>query len=224
MATPGAPPTSYSTSTAPEGTPSSGPQIESLVPTPKLLRASLLSSGEQLLRETRATALYFLPGPIIVFVILLILFYGAWAATVGWAGVPYETMWLSTSTTSGPHLPSGDAMLGQYIAVFIGILALLALIWILVRYLLWIRTVYAVTTSRVVIQRGIVSRDFDEIPVNKIRAVEVHQGPLQRLFGYGTIKISSEGENRIANEAWRGIPKPWEFQRLINGAAEKYGR
>jgi hypothetical protein len=211
MATPGVPPSPYSSSSTTGGSPSSGPSIESLVPTPKLLRASLLSSGEQLLRETRATALYFLPGPIIVFVILLILFYGAWSATAGWAGVPYETMWLSTSTTSGPHLPSGDAMLGQYIAVFIGILALLALIWILVRYLLWIRTVYA-------------SRDFDAIPVNKIRAVEVHQGPLQRLFGYGTIKISSEGENRIANEAWRGIPRPWEFQKLINGAAEKYGR
>jgi uncharacterized membrane protein YdbT with pleckstrin-like domain len=60
--------------------------------------------------------------------------------------------------------------------------------------------------------------------VNKVRAVEVHQGILQRLLGYGTVRVTSEGENRIANEAWLGIPKPWEFQRLINGAAEKYGR
>ncbi|MCI4338447.1 MAG: PH domain-containing protein, partial [Thermoplasmata archaeon] len=99
---------------------------------------------------------------------------------------------------------------------------LVGLLFLAVRYLKWTRTVYAVTTNRVIVQRGIISRDFDEIPVIKVRAVEVHQSGVDRIFGFGTIRITSEGENRIANEAWRGVPKPWEFQRLVDAAAQKY--
>jgi membrane protein YdbS with pleckstrin-like domain len=204
---PGSPPPS----TVP---PYGGVDVNKLVPQPRLIRASLLSQGEQLLRETRATLWYFLPGPIIFTAIFLILL---GAAAPGWLTIYPITPLITVLNKVGSKLP-------QYIELLFAFLALLGVLWIVVRYFQWIRTVYAVTTSRVVIQRGILSRDFDEIPVNKVRAVEIHQGILQRLLGYGTVRVTSEGENRIANEAWRGIPKPWEFQRLINGAAEKYGR
>jgi len=84
--------------------------------------------------------------------------------------------------------------------------------------------VYAVTTSRVIIQRGIFSRQLDEIPISQVRAVQINQGLIERLLGFGTVRVTSEQLNPIANEAWRGIPQPFEFQRLINGAAGKQGR
>jgi membrane protein YdbS with pleckstrin-like domain len=181
-------------------------------PTPRLLRPSLLSPKETLLRETRATKWRYLPGPCLAAILFSILGYAAFAAVyTSWPAVPYLTSGIQALGT----------MLAQYVEYFFGLLLLLSLLWLLVRYLRWVRTVYAVTTNRVIIQRGILSRDFDEIPVSQVRAVEIHQPILQRLFGYGTVRISSEGGNRIANEAWLGIPNPFEFQRLINAATEQ---
>jgi membrane protein YdbS with pleckstrin-like domain len=217
MATPGPTIPPLNPSATSDAASTSGRPIDYLVPTPKLIRASLLSQGEQLLRETRATRLYFLPGPILLIAIFAFLWYSAAAVVYGWPWVPTLSQLISDTANA-------NALVPKYIELLFALIAFLGFLWLLIRWVKWVRTVYAVTTSRVIIQRGILSRDFDEIPVNKVRAVEVHQGILQRLLGYGTVRVTSEGENRIANEAWLGIPKPWEFQRLINGAAEKYGR
>jgi hypothetical protein len=181
---------------------------------PRLVKAAYLSPGETVLRESRATRLYFLPGPILLLLIFGALVYAAyspsWLPTFPWLA--------STFSTLGSH--SSTAL--HYVQLLLLLLLLISLIFLLVRYLKWMRTVYAVTTNRVIVQRGIVGRDFDEIPVIKVRAVDVHQTAFDRLLGFGTIRISSEGDNRIANEAWRGVPKPWEFQRLVDAAAQKY--
>ncbi|MCI4363180.1 MAG: PH domain-containing protein [Thermoplasmata archaeon] len=184
-------------------------------PKPKLVKAAYLSPGETVLRESRATRLYFLPGPILLLLVLLGLEYSAVAGARAWPTVPY----LSTAFTS---LGNYSSMLLRDVELFFGLLLLLAALFFLVRYLRWMRTVYAVTTNRVIVQRGILSRDFDEIPVIKVRAVEVHQTAFDRLLGFGTVRLTSEGDNKIANEAWRGVPKPWEFQRLVDAAAQKY--
>jgi len=92
------------------------------------------------------------------------------------------------------------------------------LLWLVIRYFRWITTVYAVTSRRVIIQRGILGKDFDEIPVGQVRGVDVHQTFGQRLLGYGTVRVSSEGGNRLGNEDWKGIPKPFRFQKLIENA------
>jgi membrane protein YdbS with pleckstrin-like domain len=187
-------------------------------PPPKYLRAAYLAPGEAILRESRATLLYYLPGPVAVLLLLGILDYSA--ASAGWSWSPFPLL-----TSLFAHLLTGSVgghSVLYWVAAFFGLLTAIALLWLAFRYLLWIRTVYAVTTSRVIVQRGILSRDFDEIPVAKIRAIDVHQSPGQRLLGYGTVRITSEGENPIANEAWRGMPKPWEFQKLADAAAQRY--
>jgi hypothetical protein len=181
---------------------------------PRYVKAAYLSPGETVLRESRATRLYFLPGPI-----LLLLIFGALTyAAYGPSGLPAFPGLTSAFSTIGSH--SSTAL--HYLQLLLLLLLLVSLVFLLVRYLKWMRTVYAVTTNRVIVQRGIVGRDFDEIPVIKVRAVDVHQTAFDRLLGFGTIRISSEGDNRIANEAWRGVPKPWEFQRLVDAAAQKY--
>jgi membrane protein YdbS with pleckstrin-like domain len=187
-------------------------------PKPKYIRQAYLSSDEAILRETRATLLYFLPGPILLLLIFLFLDY-EWAVVAwGWPGSNV----LTTQLVDLQGVSGGTPF--HYLGLLLGFITLLAVLFLLVRYLFWMRTAYAVTTSRVIVQRGILSRDFDEIPVTMVRAMDVHQSVGQRILGYGTIKVTSEGENRIANEAWRGIPHPWEFQKLVNAAAERYNR
>jgi membrane protein YdbS with pleckstrin-like domain len=192
--------------------------VDDVRQTPHLLRASLLSPNEALLRETRATKWYFLPGPILATLFFGLLGYAAAAAYFAWLPFPYLTNWVSMMGTPG------GLVVSKFLALFFLVATLLSLLWLLIRWAEWTRTVYAVTSSRVMIQRGIFSREFDEIPISQVRGVEIHQHLVPRLFGYGTVRVTSEEQNRIANVAWKGIPTPFEFQRLINGAAGKQGR
>lgn len=50
---------------------------------------------------------------------------------------------------------------------------------------------YSLTTQRFIHKAGLLSRRTDRIEVIDIDDVSYHQGPIQRLFGVGTIVISS---------------------------------
>ena len=190
-------------------------------PPPRYLRAAYISPGEAVLREGRSTRLYHLPGPIVLLLLVALLDYAALAAARGWTPVPGLTRAFGLLPTA-PVL-DGYSLLGGT-ELFFALATLAAALWLVGRYLRWMRTVYAVTTNRVIRQRGILSRDFDEIPVTKVRAIEVHQSFGQRILGYGTVRVTSEGVSRIANEEWRGIPRPWEFQKYVDAAAQRYSQ
>jgi membrane protein YdbS with pleckstrin-like domain len=171
---------------------------------PHLLKATYLADQEYLLEETRATKLYYFPGPIlfsIIMIFLVVVFHfdiGNIDANLG-------------SVVGGHELRF-------WIVALFGLLFLIGLLWLLIRYLRWISTVYAVTTRRVILQKGILGKDFDEIPVQQVRGVDVHQSFGQRILGYGVIRVSSEGGSRVGNEDWRGIPHPFKFQKVIENA------
>lgn len=185
---------------------------------PKLLRAMYLADTEGLLRETRATVLFYLPGPLLWLILALLGLWSALGLRYGWAGIgPVTDAWRRLTNSLG-----GSSV--TYLITAFEILALLLALWLLIRYLRWISTVYAVTTHRVIIQRGIFSRDFDEIPIPQVRGVDVHQRIFQRMLGYGTVRVSSEAGSRLGNEDWEGIPKPFEFQRLIEAANQAITR
>ncbi len=179
---------------------------------PKLLKATYLADQEALLRETRATVLAYLPGPVFWLIVLGILDYSVAADRVGLPWFPALTkLWTESPVIdrTGPE---------TYLLVAFLFLTLVVFIWFIVRYLRWISTVYAVTNQRVIVQSGIVGRGFDEIPVLQVRGVDVHQTAWHRLLGYGTIRVSSEAGSPVGNEDWVGIPRPFEFQRLIENA------
>jgi membrane protein YdbS with pleckstrin-like domain len=181
---------------------------------PRLLKATYLADQEYLLEETRATGLYYFPGPIVWIVIWGLFALFTAAAAYNWSG--QIAAWSNAlSTIAGWIHVSAFATYLFYVFLFLVFLGFLRL---LIRYLRWISTVYAVTSRRVIIQKGILGRDFDEIPVLQVRGVDVHQSFLQRVLGYGTVRVSSEGGNRIGNEDWKGIPKPFRFQKLIEDA------
>ncbi|MCI4325790.1 MAG: PH domain-containing protein [Thermoplasmata archaeon] len=188
---------------------------------PKLLKATYLADGEQLLRETRATKLYYFPGPIVVLLIVLFLDDIALSATYSWWPAVGS---LSSKIMQAPNI--GSTPLSKILLILFLLLTLLVVLWLLARFLRWVSTVFAVTSNRVILQRGILGRDFDEIPVGQVRGVDVHQSFGQRILGYGTVTVSSEGGTgrTIGNEAWHGIPKPFEFQRLVENATQGLSR
>jgi uncharacterized membrane protein YdbT with pleckstrin-like domain len=178
---------------------------------PRLLKATYLADQEYLLEETRATGLFYFPGPVAWLLLFGILTYLTEAARFGWTGK------IAAYASALHRLGSGNE---RYIGYLFAFLFLLGLLWLFARYLRWIRTVFAVTSRRVIIQRGILGRDFDEIPVLQVRGVDVHQSVGERILGYGTVRVSSEGGSRLGNEDWRGIPKPFRFQKLIESASQ----
>lgn len=187
---------------------------------PKLLRATYLADGETLLRETRATKLYYFPGPVLWLILVLILDYVSISATHPSWGLGGPTGSSFFTHTIGSYTVAN-------LLEIVGLLfTIVIVLWLLVRYLRWISTVYAVTSNRVIVQRGILGRDFDEIPIPQVRGVDVHQGVGQRILHYGSVTVSAEaGTGRsIGNEAWHGIPKPFEFQRLVENATQNLSR
>ncbi len=184
---------------------------------PRLLKATYLADQEFLLEETRATALFYFPG-----VIVWLLIFGFLSLVTAAAAYSWSFQWgaySSALSTFAGWVHLGVTTFETYVFYIFAFLVLVGLIRLLIRYFRWIRTVYAVTTRRVIIQRGILGRDFDEIPVLQVRGVDVHQSFGQRLLGYGTIRVTSEGGSNLGNEDWKGIPKPFRFQKLIENAA-----
>ena len=175
-----------------------------------------LAQGEVLYVETRATKLYYFPGPVFVLLVMLFLDYCALSASRSWPSVPFLTTQVFAKIPS-PYL--------GYAVDLLALVTVLVLLWLFVEYIRWVRTVYAVSNHRVIIKRGIASRDVDDIPMAQVRGVDVRQTVGQRLLGYGTIRVSAETgtAKSIGNEDWEGIPRPFQVQRTIETVMQNPG-
>lgn len=75
---------------------------------------------------------------------------------------------------------------------------------------LWTREM-AVTNKRVVLRKGIISIDSDEIKNPKIEGIEVEQSVLGRILGYGDVCFAGVGIGKLKFAA---VDHPWEVKRL----------
>lgn len=67
---------------------------------------------------------------------------------------------------------------------------------------------------RVVVERGILSKETKEVFVSDVRTVDTQQGFLQRIFGIGDLKIATAGTSGY-EDVIEGLPKPKELKRKI---------
>jgi uncharacterized membrane protein YdbT with pleckstrin-like domain len=80
---------------------------------------------------------------------------------------------------------------------------------------------FAVTSRRVIIKVGLISRRTVELNLEKIESIGVDQSILGRIFGYGTIVVNGTGGT---HEPFRGIARPLEFRKAVNEASEAHVR
>jgi uncharacterized membrane protein YdbT with pleckstrin-like domain len=99
-------------------------------------------------------------------------------------------------------------------------------IWIILGFLTmgltWVIALYeflrlkfleqGVTNKRVILKTGILSRKTEEMKLKSIETVEINQGLLGRIFGFGTIKITGRG---ISSLIFKGIDDPMSVKRQI---------
>jgi len=69
-----------------------------------------------------------------------------------------------------------------------------------------------VTNKRVILKTGIISRKSEEMKVSSIETVEIVQGVIGRIFGFGTVKVTGRG---ISDLVFKNIDDPMDVKRKI---------
>lgn len=106
-----------------------------------------------------------------------------------------------------------DGNWGRIVNSLAIILILVALLYFLQRMIAWKTTNFVVTTDRCIYREGIISKRGIEIPLERINTVFFHQGPVDRIFGSGTLTIESAGENGTQN--FEDIKNPIGVQQVL---------
>jgi uncharacterized membrane protein YdbT with pleckstrin-like domain len=104
----------------------------------------------------------------------------------------------------------------------IGWVALVAFIVLLldviVEYVQWQTTRFAITNERVAYQSGIIRRRGVSIPLNRINNVNFSQSMIARLLNNGVVTIESAGET--GDSVFENIPDPEKVRTLIFAQVE----
>ncbi len=91
-------------------------------------------------------------------------------------------------------IPSGSAAAVERLAVAaVAVLALM--LWLMVPVLRWRTTMYELTTRRLRMRDGIITRHGRDIPLARINDVSFAKGLLDRLLGSGRLVVESAGEH-----------------------------
>lgn len=72
------------------------------------------------------------------------------------------------------------------------------------------------TNKRVIVKRGIISRKTEEMKLTSIETVELSQGVLGRIFGFGDVKVTGRG---ISDVVYQGIDDPMQVKRRIESVS-----
>jgi len=71
---------------------------------------------------------------------------------------------------------------------------------------------FAVTNKRVLFKTGFIRRRSEEILLTKVEGIQVKQGILGRILGYGSVVVSGTGGSR---DPYTRIAAPMTFRRCV---------
>jgi uncharacterized membrane protein YdbT with pleckstrin-like domain len=102
----------------------------------------------------------------------------------------------------------------SYLTYPIGVIALAALVWVIVRYLKWRTTYFVITSDRLIYRNGVIGKSGIEIPLERVNNVNFKQGIFERIIGAGDLLIESGGED--GQQRFTDIAHPDKVQNLIH--------
>ena len=91
-------------------------------------------------------------------------------------------------------IPSNKYAAVERLALAVVAIALL-MWWLMYPILAWRTTVYELTSKRMRLRDGIITRNGRDIPLSRITVVSFRKGLLDRLLGCGTLVVESAGEH-----------------------------
>ena len=131
---------------------------------------------------------------------------------------PMELLAPGIIATVGLLLSAVGIVAGEYRRAFevVGIpmvlVAGLPLIALLVERL---TTEYSCTDRRILIKSGFLTTQLREMPLGKVEASVMRQGPFGKIFGFGTLVFKGSGGTR---RTCKSIESPFDFYRRVHGA------
>lgn len=170
----------------------------------KRISRSMLSSDERMVYESRPSAIiYMMSASIVIIIGLLALLVYLWQYIPDAPGLPYVQEYL-------------DGEYGQYIDwAALGIFVL-CFLYFTVKWFKWGSTVYAVTDERIITQKGILNKTYDDVPLGQVTNMSVRQTLGKRMLGYGTIEFATQSsQGRKDYIKWEAIPNPLTVRRKI---------
>jgi uncharacterized membrane protein YdbT with pleckstrin-like domain len=143
----------------------------------------LLNEGERVVVDVRPHV-WVLAWPVLIAVVVV-----AGSAVAAVVGVPTAATW---------------ALLAALV---------LALGYLLVRYIRWRATSLVVTNLRLIRRNGVISRSGREIPLTQLADISYHQNLFDRIIGAGDLLLESAG--RDSDETFPSVPHPAAVQNEI---------
>ncbi len=120
-----------------------------------------------------------------------------------------ETTLYSENPSMFRNNPLG--FIATIILCLVGVGLIILLVW-------WFKskaTLLTVTDERTILRKGILSKSINEVWHQDVRNVQLNQSFWQRIFGTGTLQISSAGQADVEIKIV-GIPEPEEVKAIID--------
>lgn len=115
-------------------------------------------------------------------------------------------------------LPPGSPLVWVVLVVALVVL----LVAVAGPYLRWRATHYVVTTHRIMVRRGVLTKSGKDITLAKITDVGFRQTLLDRVIGAGSLHVESAGDS--PDEDLVNVPDSDEVQQLINRLVDEDSR
>jgi uncharacterized membrane protein YdbT with pleckstrin-like domain len=104
------------------------------------------------------------------------------------------------------------AMAQGEIAVLGGLCILIAMAAALLSFINRKTSEFGVTNKRVILKTGLIRRNTHEVLLAKVEGIQVNQGILGRILGYGSVTVTGTGGSQ---DPYHRIAKPLDFRRLV---------
>jgi uncharacterized membrane protein YdbT with pleckstrin-like domain len=109
-------------------------------------------------------------------------------------------LWFAVSTVAG-------------ILVFVGAMAIVILVGLIKR----VATRYVVTTERLHIRRGILSRHVQQTHIERVQNVNTEQSPVDRLLRVGKVDFDTAGTDD-SDFTFEGVARPGDIVAAVDRA------
>lgn len=91
----------------------------------------------------------------------------------------------------------------------------------LISQITMITTEFGLTTEKLVVKRGVISRSTNEIPLSAVENINLHQTVFSRLFGYGRLELNGSGGSSLWSHP---VQNPLALRTMIAEAMNKASR
>lgn len=91
-----------------------------------------------------------------------------------------------------------------------GLFVLIAIITGVASFINYTTSEFGITNKRVIVKVGFIRRNSLEVLLNKVEGIQVNQGILGRILGFGSITVSGTGGTK---DPFHKIDAPLEFRK-----------